>query len=444
MDEPLSNLDAKLRVQMRADIAALQARLGVTTVYVTHDQAEAMTLGHRVAVLQGRPAAAVRRAAGAVRAPGEHVRRRLHRLAGDEPLLDACRGRTARVSLGGVDVPRPAGTPARGRRASSSACGRRRSSSRADGIAARVEVVEELGADAYVFCAAELGGERRSSSRASTRGTRPSAASVSRCARAPRRRTSSTPQTGERLELLSRASRLDTPRRASSTSTGSSATSRAGRTHCDRAGLANRPHVKTHKCVEIARRQVALGAAGITCQTLREAETMVDAGIDDVLVPYNLVGERKLERLAALLGAGDDLGHRRRRGAPARASRARPRRPGRELGVLVDCDTGLGRTGVAYAGGGGRARGARSPAPGLRFDGFLTYPSPPGAPRVPREARRLATRRAGVEIGLGRRDADDVEGRRAAAVVTEYRAGTYAFHDRTRSPPARRRSTTSR
>ena len=64
MDEPLSNLDAKLRVQMRADIAALQSRLGVTTVYVTHDQAEAMTLGHRVAVLQGRPAPAVRRPAG--------------------------------------------------------------------------------------------------------------------------------------------------------------------------------------------------------------------------------------------------------------------------------------------------------------------------------------------------------------------------------------------
>src|SRR5207245_11441873 len=51
MDEPLSNLDAKLRVQMRADIAALQSDFGVTTVYVTHDQAEAMTLGHRVAVL---------------------------------------------------------------------------------------------------------------------------------------------------------------------------------------------------------------------------------------------------------------------------------------------------------------------------------------------------------------------------------------------------------
>ena len=51
MDEPLSNLDAKLRVETRANIAALQARLGTTTIYVTHDQMEAMTMGHRVAVL---------------------------------------------------------------------------------------------------------------------------------------------------------------------------------------------------------------------------------------------------------------------------------------------------------------------------------------------------------------------------------------------------------
>ena len=53
MDEPLSNLDAKLRVQMRADIAKLQHELGTTTIYVTHDQVEAMTLGDRVAVMQG-------------------------------------------------------------------------------------------------------------------------------------------------------------------------------------------------------------------------------------------------------------------------------------------------------------------------------------------------------------------------------------------------------
>src|SRR5947208_11272156 len=52
MDEPLSNLDAKLRVSTRSQIAGLQRRLGITTVYVTHDQVEAMTMGHRVAVLR--------------------------------------------------------------------------------------------------------------------------------------------------------------------------------------------------------------------------------------------------------------------------------------------------------------------------------------------------------------------------------------------------------
>ena len=52
MDEPLSNLDAKLRVQTRAEISRLQRRLGITTLYVTHDQVEAMTMGDRVAVLR--------------------------------------------------------------------------------------------------------------------------------------------------------------------------------------------------------------------------------------------------------------------------------------------------------------------------------------------------------------------------------------------------------
>ena len=52
MDEPLSNLDAKLRTQMRAEIGLLHKELGVTTIYVTHDQVEAMTLGQRVAVMR--------------------------------------------------------------------------------------------------------------------------------------------------------------------------------------------------------------------------------------------------------------------------------------------------------------------------------------------------------------------------------------------------------
>ena len=81
MDEPLSNLDAKLRVQMRAEIAKLQRSLGVTTIYVTHDQTEAMTLGSRVAVLRHGVLQQVRRAAGAVPAPGQPVRGRVHRLA---------------------------------------------------------------------------------------------------------------------------------------------------------------------------------------------------------------------------------------------------------------------------------------------------------------------------------------------------------------------------
>ena len=83
-DEPLSNLDAKLRVQMRAEIRRLQRRLGVTSLYVTHDQVEAMTLGDRLLVLhQGRPVQLATPMRG-VRASGRHLRRRLHRRARDE------------------------------------------------------------------------------------------------------------------------------------------------------------------------------------------------------------------------------------------------------------------------------------------------------------------------------------------------------------------------
>ncbi len=80
MDEPLSNLDAKLRVSMRASLNQLHERLGVTTVYVTHDQVEAMTLGNRVCRPAGRPPPAGRHPPGPVRGPGQPVRRRVHRL----------------------------------------------------------------------------------------------------------------------------------------------------------------------------------------------------------------------------------------------------------------------------------------------------------------------------------------------------------------------------
>ena len=84
MDEPLSNLDAKLRVQMRTEISRIQQQLGTTTIYVTHDQTEAMTLGDRIAVMRAGRAPAGRTAERALQPPEQPVRRRVHRLAVDE------------------------------------------------------------------------------------------------------------------------------------------------------------------------------------------------------------------------------------------------------------------------------------------------------------------------------------------------------------------------
>jgi multiple sugar transport system ATP-binding protein len=158
MDEPLSNLDAKLRVQMRADIAALQSRLGVTTVYVTHDQSEAMTLGHRVAVLKDgklqqcaaprvlydRPANTF--VAGFIGSPAMN-------------LCECARGSNGAVSFGGESIELPGAAAGQGW--DRVVLGLRPESLELApaGIPARVEVVEEIGADAYVFCVAEVGGE---------------------------------------------------------------------------------------------------------------------------------------------------------------------------------------------------------------------------------------------------------------------------------------------
>jgi ABC-type sugar transport system ATPase subunit len=86
MDEPLSNLDARLRTQVRAEIKELQRRTKTTTLYVTHDQVEAMTLGDRGRRAGSRRAPAGRAAARALRSAGERVRRRVHRQSADEPV----------------------------------------------------------------------------------------------------------------------------------------------------------------------------------------------------------------------------------------------------------------------------------------------------------------------------------------------------------------------
>ena len=115
LDEPLSNLDAKLRVQMRAELKRLHHRLGITTIYVTHDQVEAMTLGDRIAVMSAGPAAAARRAAGRLRPPDERVRRRIHRVAAHEPAAGSRSRRPRRGRRPQVRTRRPGRQRGRGR-----------------------------------------------------------------------------------------------------------------------------------------------------------------------------------------------------------------------------------------------------------------------------------------------------------------------------------------
>ncbi len=155
MDEPLSNLDAKLRVSTRTQIASLQRRLGVTTVYVTHDQVEAMTMGDRVAVLRdgvllqvdtpqalyGRPDNVF--VAGFIGSPAMNLLRL--------PLRDGA------VQLGGATIPLPRDQVAAASTdgATDVTVGVRPEDfelvEAGQGLPVEVEVVEELGADGYVY-----------------------------------------------------------------------------------------------------------------------------------------------------------------------------------------------------------------------------------------------------------------------------------------------------
>src|ERR1700729_1433366 len=114
---------------------------------------------------------------------------------------------------------------------------------------------------------------------------------------------------------------------------------------CDAAGVANRPHIKTHKSPILAKLQIAAGAKGITCQKIGEAEVMAAAGIDDILISYNLLGDEKMARLGALQAkanmtvAADNLV------VIAGLPRA-PAASGRPLSGVVECDTGRKRAGA--------------------------------------------------------------------------------------------------
>jgi multiple sugar transport system ATP-binding protein len=179
MDEPLSNLDAKLRVQTRTQIAALQRRLATTTVYVTHDQVEAMTMGDRVAVLKdgllqqvGAPRDLYDRpdnvfVAGFIGSPAMNLV--------DGTLVDG----GALVQGATIPLSREVITEAHARKLNSVTVGFRPEdivlTESGDGIPVEVLIVEELGADAYIYGEVPVGNGEAKQVVARTDGRRPPA-----------------------------------------------------------------------------------------------------------------------------------------------------------------------------------------------------------------------------------------------------------------------------
>ena len=201
---------------------------------------------------------------------------------------------------------------------------------------------------------------------------------------------------------------------------------------CDAAGLANRPHIKTHKSPVLAKMQVEAGARGITCQKLGEAEVMAAAGLDDILISYNILGDEKIERLGALLArvnvtvAADNPVTVA--GLPRAAEIA-----GRPLPVVVECDTGRRRAGVASAAEAVALARDIAARPGLAFAGFLLYPpeGDPGPTQAFLDEALAGIRASGLEARIiSGGGTPNLPRLGAIAGVTEHRAGTVIFNDR--------------
>jgi len=141
--------------------------------------------------------------------------------------------------------------------------------------------------------------------------------------------------------------------------------------YLDQHGIANRPHIKTHKIPEIARMQMDAGAIGITCQKVSEAEVMVDAGFRDIFIPYNIMGKNKLDRLMA-------LAHRANVSVTADSAyvinglSTAAEFANLTLTVLVECDTGLHRCGVQTPQEAAQLARLISASPNLHFGGLMT------------------------------------------------------------------------
>jgi D-serine deaminase-like pyridoxal phosphate-dependent protein len=199
----------------------------------------------------------------------------------------------------------------------------------------------------------------------------------------------------------------------------------------DRHGVANRPHIKTHKIPAIAKMQIDGGAIGITCQKLGEVETFVDGGAaDDILLTYNVIGERKAERLIALTKRVKRLAVVLDNEIVARGLSEVARRHDADIRFLVECDTGMGRNGVQSPEDAlGLAELAMN-LPRMHFEGLMSFPNafPRTAEFFERALALFAASGIPVPVVSG-------GGTPALASVgkfpmlTEHRAGTYVYND---------------
>lgn len=200
-------------------------------------------------------------------------------------------------------------------------------------------------------------------------------------------------------------------------------------TYLNRHGIANRPHIKTHKIPAIAQMQMAAGAAGITCQKLGEAEVMAAAGLTDIFVSYNIIGSAKLERLMALtrqaqVSVAADSAY------TVLGLDAAARRAGVALTVLVEFDTGMQRCGVQSPLEAADLARLIAGSSALRFGGLMTYPNNAHTDPFVSETRRLLAA-DGIAVervsGGGSKELWTVHTYRE---LTEHRAGMYVYGDR--------------
>ena len=201
---------------------------------------------------------------------------------------------------------------------------------------------------------------------------------------------------------------------------------------CAQLGIANRPHIKTHKLVPLAKYQIALGAKGITVQKLGEAEAMAEGGITAMLLTFNVVGAPKLKRLASL-ARRVDISVVADSTVVVEGLGQAGRSAGRDIAVLVECDTGAGRNGVQSPQAAAALAREIDATSGVAYGGLMTHARP--GTRREAEAFLMAARDLAKEAGLETNvvstgGSPDMWLDDGLDVVTEYRAGTYVYFDR--------------